>query len=84
LRLRSQLAEALSGDRAAANRRVASFDAVPGGAVKIGVLLSPCMCGVPFGLDAAPNFKARVAESGLHWPPPDLIADLRPKQSGSP
>ncbi len=78
------LAEALTGDRPAANRRAAEYDAVPGGALKIAVLLALCQCGAPFDLDAAPNFKARLAESGLPWPPPDLIAHLRPKQAGSP
>ena len=36
-------------------------------------VLSTCMCGPAFDLDATPNFNARVAESGLEWPPPTLF-----------
>jgi len=78
------LAEALTGDRAAANRRAAEYDAEPGGALKIAVMLALCQCGVAFDLDAAPNFKARLAESGLAWPPPDLIAALRRERPPTP
>jgi hypothetical protein len=37
-----------------------------------------------FGLTGAtPNFKARLAESGLHWPPPRTIGALpKPPASG--
>jgi len=78
------LAEALLDDRIASNRRVAAIDAAPGGPLKLAIMLSRCQCGVPFDLDAAPNFKARLAESGLAWPPRDLIAGLRKKQAGAP
>jgi len=30
-------------------------------------------CVVVFDLDAAPNFKARIGESGLSWPPATLV-----------
>ena len=78
------LAESLLDNRAASNRRAAEIDAVPGGPLKLAVLLSLCQCGAPFDLDAAPNFKARLSESGLPWPPVDLIAGLRKKETGAP
>ena len=59
-----------AGDRAEANRRAAVFDARPAGAFLLAVLTVQCQCGAPFDLDATPNFKARLAESGLRWPPP--------------
>lgn len=63
----------LSGNRVEANRRAAAFDARPGGALMLVLLTGLCQCGAPFDLDATPNFKARLAESGLHWPPPETI-----------
>jgi TolB-like protein len=78
------LAEALLDDRTAGSRRAAAIDAMPGGPLKLSVQLSRCQCGVPFDLDATPNFKARLAESGLPWPPPDLIARLRRAQPPTP
>ncbi len=78
------VAEALLGDRAAANRRAAVFDAMPAGHLKLAILVALCQCGAPFDLDATPNFKARIAESGLAWPPPDLISGLRKKEYGTP
>ncbi len=78
------LAEALLDDRAAGNRRAAAIDAMPGGPLKLAIQLSRCQCGVPFDLEVVPNFKARVAESGLSWPPPDLIAGLRRARPPAP
>ena len=71
---------ALVGDRARANEFAARIDAYPGSALKLlMVVRGPCMTwagiaqgcrhGIPFDLDATPNFKARVEESGLPWPP---------------
>ena len=57
-------------DWAEANRRAAAFDARPAGAFLLALLAVQCQCGAPFDLDATPNFKVRLAESGLHWPPP--------------
>ena len=65
---------ALSGHRAEANRQAAALDARPAGGLLLAILVSECQCGAPFDLDAAPNFKARLAESGLRWPPPATIA----------
>jgi TolB-like protein len=64
---------ALSGNRAEANRQAAALDARPAGGLLLAILVSSCQCGAPFDLDATPNFKARLAESGLHWPPPQTI-----------
>jgi adenylate cyclase len=63
---------ALSDDRAEANRQAAALDARPAGGV-LAVLVTECQCDAPFDLDATPNFKATLAESGLHWPPPQTI-----------
>ncbi len=64
---------ALSGDRTEANRQAAALDARPAGGLLLAVLVSECQCGAPFDLDATPNFKTKLAESGLHWPPPQTI-----------
>ena len=63
----------LSGDRAEANRHAAALDARPAGGLLLAILVAECQCGAPFDLDATPNFKARLAESGLRWPPPQTI-----------
>jgi hypothetical protein len=63
----------LSGDRAEANRRAAAYDAQPAGPFILSVLTADALHGAPFDLEATPNFKARLAESGLPWPPPDVI-----------
>ncbi len=67
------IAAALSGDRVEANRRAAAFDARPAGPFLLAVLTADCTCGAPFDLEATPNFKARLEESGLQWPPPAAI-----------
>ncbi len=63
----------LSGNRVEANRQAAALDAKPAGGLLLAYLVSECQCGAPFDLDATPNFKARLAESGLHWPPPQTV-----------
>ena len=60
---------AILGNRDEANLRAAAIDARPAGPFVLGVITAYCLCGAPFDLDATPNFKARLAESGLHWPP---------------
>jgi len=75
---------ALSGDRAEANRRAAALDARPAGGFSLAVVTSYCLCGAPFDLDATPNFKARLAESGLPWPPTTTIKSAPPKQAPHP
>jgi TolB-like protein len=64
---------AASGDRAEANRLAAAIDARPAGGLILAVVTCDCHCGPPFDLDATPNFKARLAESGLPWPPAAAI-----------
>lgn len=66
---------AQSGDRTAANQQAAVLDSRPAGGLLLATVVTYCGCGAPFDLDATPNFKARLAESGLHWPPPRTIAD---------
>ena len=63
----------LSGDRAEANRRAAALDAQPAGPFILAVLTADSLHGAPFDLEATPNFKARLAESGLPWPPTQVI-----------
>ncbi len=74
---------ALTGDRAAANRRMAELDARPVGSMRILATLADCMCGVPFDLDATPNFKARMAESGMTLPVKPLFELGAMKQGAS-
>ncbi|HST27914.1 MAG TPA: hypothetical protein VLK26_06050 [Rudaea sp.] len=68
------VAAALSGNRTEANRRAAALDARPAGGLLLAIVATECHCGAPFDLDATPNFKARLAGSGLRWPPPRTIA----------
>ena len=75
---------ALSGNRAEANRQAAALDARPAGDFLLAVVVNECQCGAPFDLDATPNFKARLAESGLHWPPPQTIHYPPRKQASAP
>ena len=63
------MAASIGGDRAEANRWAANYDARPGGALRLALATGLCQCGAPFDLEATPNFKARLAESGLPWPP---------------
>jgi TolB-like protein len=60
---------ALSGNRTEANRLAAKIDAQPGGGLVLAVITADYLSGAPFDLEATPNFKARLAESGLPWPP---------------
>jgi hypothetical protein len=74
---------ALFGTRAEANRAAAALDARPAGGLLLANAVTYCNCGAPFDLEATPNFKARLAESGLHWPPatiafPPHAPDPRP------
>jgi adenylate cyclase len=64
---------ALTGDRATANRLAAEIDGRPGGGLVLAVIAADSLCGAPFDLEATPHFKARLAESGLPWPPVQAI-----------
>ena len=48
------------------------FSRTGGNVVLIDVVVS-CLCGAPFDLDATPNFKARIEEAGVSWPPASPI-----------
>ncbi len=72
------VAAALTGNRTEANRLAAQIDAQPGGGLVLAVVTTDYLCGAPFDLEATPNFKARLAQSGLPWPPaPAMKVPLR-------
>ena len=73
-----------AGNRTEANRLAAAIDARPAGPFLLAVLSQGCLCGAPFDLDATPKFKARLAESGLRWPPPATIAFPSAKEAAKP
>ena len=73
-----------AGNRAEANRLASAMDARPAGPFLLAVLSQGCHCGAPFDLAATPNFKARLAESGLRWPPPPTIVFAPPKVAAKP
>jgi TolB-like protein len=75
---------AQSGDRNAANQQAALLDARPAGGLLLAIVVTYCDCGAPFDLDATPNFKARLTESGLRWPPPRTIADSQKSTAINP
>ncbi len=64
---------AVVGDRERASELAARIDAHPGSAVVFGWAIRDCFCGAPFDLEATPNYKARIEESGFPWPPPKRI-----------
>ena len=61
---------AWTGDRENANRLAADFDQHPFGHIALSISVLNCECGSPWDLSATPVFAAKIAESGLHWPPP--------------
>jgi adenylate cyclase len=61
------------GDRDGANRLAAELDARPGGTMMLMMTAIYCSCGAPFDLEATPNFRERIRESGLDWPLETLI-----------
>lgn len=56
------------GDRASANAAASRFDARELGPKVLLTTTHMCLCGAPFDLDAAPNFKKRIEEAGIAWP----------------
>lgn len=74
---------AQSGDRDAANHAAALLDARPAGGLLLAIVITYCGCGAPFDLEATPNFKARLAESGLRWPPPRTITGAASPQAAA-
>ena len=73
---------ALMGDRATANRLAAEIDTQPGSGLILAVIAADSLCGAPFDLEATPHFKARLAESGLPWPPIQALK-LPPRPAAS-
>lgn len=61
------------GDRESSNARAAAIDARDLGSSLLASIIFYCLCGAPFDLDATPNFRQRLNESGLAWPPPSPI-----------
>ena len=83
--LMTEVVEAANaGNRAEANRLAAAMDARPAGPYLLAVVSEGCHCGAPFDLEATPNFKARLTESGFRWPPPPTIAYPPPKADAKP
>jgi len=68
-----------AGDREANNRLAAEVDARPGGTLSLLRIGETCACGAAWDLDRTPNFKKRLTEAGLRWPP----RDLRPRSARS-
>lgn len=64
---------AAMGDRQQANKLAAEIDARPGGPMVLLMTAVGCACGAPFDLEATPNFRERIRESGTTWPLKTLI-----------
>ena len=69
----SLVMEAQRGNRNEADRLARIMDARPFGYVSLLQSVFRCYCGAPFDLDATPDFAARLAGSGLQWPPASPI-----------
>ena len=67
------LVAAAMGDRELANAAAAAVDQRIGGNLVLSMVTEQCYCGAPFDLEATPNFRARLEEAGLPWPPPSPI-----------
>jgi TolB-like protein len=63
------IAEAIMGNRQAANDLAGKMDARFAGPFILAEAVKGCFCGAPFDLDATPNFKQRIEEAGFDWPP---------------
>ena len=37
------------------------------------ILVDYCGCGAPFDLEVTPNFRERVNEANIEWPPRKII-----------
>jgi hypothetical protein len=67
-----QLAAA-TGQRQLANELASQLDGLPAGVMSLMSTVNHCLCGAPFDIEATPNFRARVQEARLSWPPPSPI-----------
>lgn len=61
------------GEREAANAAAAALEAEPAGPLSLLRSAHECYCGAPFDLEATPNFRGRIQETGLQWPPPTIL-----------
>lgn len=61
------------GQRQQANELAAEMDALPGGSMQLLLTAMYCGCGAPFDLEATPNFRDRLKESGTQWPLATII-----------
>ena len=64
---------AVFGDRPTANRAAAEIDAMTLGPAILLRVVDRCGCGVPFDLDATPNFARYLHDGDLPWSPPAPI-----------
>ncbi len=60
---------AITGDRQTANTVAGELDEFPAGPMILAAIVKYCTCGAPFDLEATPNFKARLDEARIPWPP---------------
>jgi adenylate cyclase len=67
------LAEAMLGNREAANTYAARVDARFGGPFILAEAIKGCFCGAPFDLEATPNFRKGIEQAGFNWPPASPI-----------
>ena len=64
---------AATGQRQLANELASQLDGLPAGVMSLMSTVNNCFCGAPFDIEATPNFRARIQEAGLSWPPPSPI-----------
>lgn len=62
------------GNLEAANQLAAELDQHPFGHIALAITILHCACGEPWSMASTPNFAAKVAESGLKWPPLSPLA----------
>ena len=60
---------AVMGDRELANQIAADLDAHPYGYLVLMQGPLACYCGAPWDIENTPNFKRRLDDAGLTWPP---------------
>ena len=61
------------GNREKANELAAHVDEQAGGSMALMILVDYCGCGAPFDLEVTPNFRERVNEANIEWPPRKII-----------
>jgi len=61
------------GNRGRANKLAAQVDRSPFGPIELLIVTRYCLCGAPFDIEVTPNFKKRIIESGVPWPPTSPI-----------